>query len=247
MGNVSLRPADYAEGGGLLDDADVTISDARFIMGDYGGAAQNKSPMCRVMMADAEGQEHEQFLSVGSADDFQPDETGKGLDKVGKKAALTKSSNFGMFMDSLVTAGFPANKIEPDDITSIVGTDVHVLRKAIERKGLKDAKAMTVLLVSKINKLPWEKAGAKTGTAKAGAKAEAPANEELDTQVTDIIMTVLAANEGTVTKSKLLGEASKLDEVKAAANKKDVIKRLTDDSFLKGNANFKYENGTISL
>lgn len=251
MGNVSLRPEDFGEGGGLLDDADVSITDARFILGDYGGTAAAKSPMCSIKMADAEGVEHEQFYSVGSADDFVPDDSGKGLDKVGKKSAIIKSSNFGSFMDSLVKAGFPSNKIEPDDITCIVGTDIHVKRVARDTKGLTNAKAnMTVLLVDKVNKLPWEKSAAKGSTKATGAsKAAAPAEDtsELDNFVHDVIVELLGENGGSMTKAKLLGEASKLPAVKEHADKKAIITKISNDAFLKGSEDWKFENGTLTF
>jgi len=52
---ISLKPSNYEEGGALLDNADVEVTDARFILGDYDGKSAVTIPLCKVVMAVGEG------------------------------------------------------------------------------------------------------------------------------------------------------------------------------------------------
>jgi hypothetical protein len=50
VGNVSFKPESFVDGGALLDDVNLTITDARFIMGDYDGKMMEKVPMLQLIV-----------------------------------------------------------------------------------------------------------------------------------------------------------------------------------------------------
>ena len=52
---VSLKPSNYEEGGALLDNADVEVTDARFILGDYDGKSAVNVSLSKIVMAVGEG------------------------------------------------------------------------------------------------------------------------------------------------------------------------------------------------
>jgi len=245
MGNVDIRPDLAAEGGGLIDDFDGIVADMRFIMTDYDGVMPEPTCVNKVVF-DVGGEETYQLYSVGGKDDFAPDETGHGLNKLKTKAALTKTCKFMMLMNSLVEAGFPLNKMDARDISPIIGLDGHFLRKAVEFKGLKkrDDRDSTVLICTKINRLPWE-AGAVKGKGKTG-KGKA-VDAELAETVAGIIQGVIIENNGEVAKKNLLLALFKSDEVNALDDKKAALKLASDDTYLKGREEWSYDAGVLKM
>lgn len=242
MGDVDIRPDKCAEGGGLADDFDAVIKDMRFIMTDYDGAVTEQVPVCRVIF-DIEGEEEVALYSVGGSGDFIPDETGHGLNKVRSKSTLTKTSKFVMFLNSLIESGFPLNKMDLQDVTSVIDTNGHFLRKAVEYKGLKkkkDDRENTVLLCTKINQLPWE--GTK-GKAKSKGKAVV-SDDKLNDDLAGVIQGVLIDHDGNLAKKNLL---SALFKVELPGEKKTTLKLAADDSFLKGRDEWTFEDGVLKM
>lgn len=244
MGSVDLRPDQASEGGGLVDDFDGIISDMRFIMTDYSGRMSESVPVCQVTF-DVDGEESIQLYSVGGNGDFVPNETGRGLDALKSKTTLTKTCKYIKFVDSIKEAGFPLNKIDATDITSLIGVDGHWLRKAVEYKGLKKEgdRDNTVLLCTKVNKLPWEN---NTKTAKGRAKDE-QVDEGLAKSVVEIIQGVIIENDGTVAKKNLLSAMFKSQDVSALDDKKGALKMATDDTFLKSRDEWSYKDGVLKM
>lgn len=165
---VSFKPEDFAEGGGLLDNVDVTFKEVRFVMFDYNGKSPEASPALKALLATADGQ-MEQYWSAGQAKDWTPSKDGTKLVSVGSAKQLSKSSNFFIFIKSLIDSGFPADKIS-DDCSVFDGLQAHVVRiPAPKRDGLAksgDKKYEDkILTVDQIIKLPWEadKGGGSTG------------------------------------------------------------------------------------
>jgi len=241
MGNVDIRPDLAAEGGGLIDDFDGKIADMRFIMTDYDGMMPE--PACvNKLVFDIDGEESYQLYSVGGKDDFAPDETGHGLNKLKSKAALTKTCKFMMLMNSFVEAGFPLNKMDAKDISPLIGLEGHFLRKAVEFKGLKkkDDRESTVLLCTKINKLPWE---ATKGKAKGKAAAK-----ELDAGVEEalagIIQGIIIEKDGQIAKKDLV---SALFKAELPGDKKSTLRLATSDDYLKGREEWTYEDGILKM
>lgn len=247
MGQViSVRPSTFAEGGGLLDDADVVFQGARFTMYDYGGKSTYKVPVLAVgMVVDGEDEVHEQYYSVGGKNDFAPSEDGKSLMATGSKQSVVKGSNFGEFMQSLVAAGFPESQMKDDDIGFLNGVHAHVKRKALDRKGLDNAgkKEQTTLLVEKLLGEVKAKGGAKGGAKGKSAEVDA----ELAEFTSNVIVGILANNDGTMAKKDLLTPVLKLDEVKAHPKKANVIKLVTNDEFLGGISGVTYADGKLTL
>ncbi len=248
MGNVDIRPDLAAEGGGLIDDFDGTIADSRFIMTDYEGKMADK--VCvNAITFDVDGEESNQLYSVGGKGDFAPDDTGRGIDKLKSKAALTKSCKFMRLMDSLVEAGFPIPKMDARDVMSIIGTQGHFLRKVVEYEGLKkkkdDDREDTVLLCTKINKLPWEVSKAANKVkGKAGSKA---VDEGLAETVAGIVQGVIIEADGSISKKDMLSTLFKSPEMEATGNKKAALKLAADDSYLKGRDEWEYEDGVLKM
>jgi len=243
---VNIRPDSFAEGGGLVDDFDGTISDARFVMTDYNGQSADMVPVARVVF-DIDGEEVDPILySVGGTGDFTPDETGMRLVKLKTKSTLTKSSKFGMFMASLIEVGFPLNRMDSENVSYLVGLRGHFLRKAVEYKGLKkkNERDSTVLLCSKIITLPGE--GAAKGAAKSG-KAKASADPELATAVTEIVQGIILEAGGEIAKKNLISALFKDDDLNALSDKKAALKLASDDGFLKGCKEWTYEDGILRI
>ena len=252
---VNLRPDEYVEGGGLIDDFDGTITDIRFIMTDYNGGIQDAIPAARVTF-EVDGEEAEAILySVGGKDDFAPDESGMGLIKLKSKSSLTKTAKFPMLMASIVDAGFPLNKMEEESIGYLVGFEGHFLRKAVEYKGLKKKEGErenTVLLCTKILKLPWEgkavKVKGKTTAKRGGSKAKAAADPELTATVVGIIQSILIMNDGTLVKKNLLSALFKDDDMKALGDgQRAALTIAKDDTFLGGQEEWTYELGILKM
>lgn len=173
---VSLRPSDQQQGG-LLDDVDVTFEDMSFVIWDYQGKSEKPALAVLGILVDSDGEKHEQYWSAGDASRFQPSEDGKTAVRVGSSGGgLTNSTNAAQLFKSIVDAGFPEDKIT-QSLECFEGMAAHVQRVAQpKRSGLPaqdGERERTVLVVTKINKMPWEKKP--TGAAGKGKPAPAPA------------------------------------------------------------------------
>jgi len=242
-GTVDLRPDSFAEGGGLIDDFDGTISDIRFIMTNYGGRISDAIPVASVRFTIEDMESDPTLYSVGGSDDFAPTTDEMGLNKLKTKDSLTKTSKFGMFMASIVDAGFPLNKMESDNISYLVGLDAHFLRKIVEYSGLKKKsdRDNTVLLCTKINTLPWE--NKKVGKGKKGKPAAV--DEGLANDVAGIIQSMLRDTDYGLPKKDLISALFKSKEIAALSDKKGALKLAVDDTFLNGREEWAYEDGVL--
>lgn len=165
---VSMNPDTFTSGG-LINDIDVTITDAQTTTWDMNGAVDPTTPFLAVEMTDANGTAHVQYYSAGKPEDWQPDDTGEGFVSPSGKTGINGTTNLGMFLQSLVDAGFPKEQFDDGNLKVITGTSAHVLQKVLERQGLirtgKNAsRPNQVLLVSKIHSLPGADAGTTTPT-----------------------------------------------------------------------------------
>jgi hypothetical protein len=247
VGNVSIKPSSFVEGGALLDDVNLVIQRARFILGDYDGKMMEKVPMLDLLVATEDGEEHHQFYSVGGSSDFAPDDTGKGLNKIGSKSSLTKSSNFALFMAALVEAGFDEGKVDDNDISFLEGVRAHFLRKAVKREGLENKKGKdnTVLVIDKLleAKKSAGKGKAATGSAKSAAKAD---DGELREDVAALLLEVLSEQDNSaIAKKNILGKI--LPRIKDNPAKKDIIALATNDEFIGSREEWTYAEGILTL
>ena len=249
-GGTSLRPSDAVEGGGLLDNVDVTWEEVRFEMWDYNGT-QQPSPALKVGMKLEDGDKADQFFSCGKAEDWAPSKDGTKLVPIGGARGLNKSSNFMILLDSLIKAGFPEDKIG-DECTVLEGLECHMVRvPAPKRPGLAPAKARadgrtyerTNFVVDVIHKLPWDKKGSGKG------KTDEVADDALAEKTANTIIEILKSNKKGLTKQKMAGQvfnalkADKSVDGMAAAQLTNKDDFLTEQAIL---GNWSFENGVIS-
>ncbi len=243
---ASLKPSDAVEGGGLLDNVDVTWEEVRFKDWDYNGT-QPKAPALKIAMRLEDGDMAEQYFSCGkiAADDYKIAGDGTRLDKKGKEARpLSKSSNFIILMQSLVTADFPEDRIE-NDCTIFEGMECHMVRvKAAESKGLApkapraDGRVFDRMnfVVDKIIKFPWDK--------KAGAKKVEEAQDEVAEKVTAIILEILESNPKGMPKAKLAGAV--FNKMKGDPDAMAGAQLANKDDFLKDRFEWTLEKGVVT-
>ncbi len=240
---MSLNPETFTEGGGLIDDVDVVIKEARFVMWDYNGKSAAGDSPCLHLNLDLDGDEVEQYYSMGAAKDWMPSEDGKNLLAVGSASGIRKSSNGGIFLMSLIDAGFPADDLA-EDVSVLDGLQAHMVQvPAPKRKGLKDEKESkyekTILVVSSIIALPGEKkkpkgapknagSGSTKPKGKATAKTEEPDNDINSAAVTAILG--ILADEPTLTKKDI--PAKLFSVLGKDPNRNAIIKLAFDDEFL---------------
>lgn len=222
---ISLKPEDAIQGG-LLQDVTVEITTARFEQWDYNGKVQ-PVPSLHLGMKDTEsGEVYDQYWSSGSGKDYVPSEDGKNLIPTGSQTGLRKSSNCYLLMESVVSSGFPVDKLG-NDISVLEGMVAYMVRvpapehKGLEKKTREDGKVFeqTVMVVGKIIKLPWEAAkpagapgkgagAAKPGAGKSAATPAAPSTPaaegagDVAALATETIFGVVAAS-GPIKKANL--------------------------------------------
>ena len=242
---ASLRPHDFAEGGGLFQ-GEATWRNPRFEVFDYKGGS-NSSPGFMVDMEPEEGDTIMQFWSAGNADDWTPSKNGKKLIATGKATKLSKSSNFYILLNSLVEAKFPENKME-DDVSIYDGMKCNMVRvPAPERKGLQQKERKydpTILVVDSIITFPWEAEEKGKGGEKVGE------SNALTEKATEVVMEILGDNPKGIQKMKLAGEVFKrLKAQKVAQTEINAIVQIVggkDESFLSSGP-WTFEKGVVSL
>jgi len=252
-----LNPKGFSEGGGLLDDINATVKEARFEIFDYQGKG-NAAPSARFTLSLEDGSEVSQNWSCGKATDWTPSEDGKTLVAIGRATSLNRQSNVALLLESIVNSGFPEDRIG-DDITIFEGMEAHFVRvPAPERKGLTkrtDAQGnvieQTVLVVDKIIKLPWEKkASAPKGQAKAPASApKAPARaaaegEDLTEVASAAVLEILAENPDGVAKAQL--PALLFKKLASHPKKAQIMQVAFKNEFL-SSGSWTYDKGKLSL
>ena len=253
---ASLRPSDFTTGG-LIDDVDVTVSEARFVMWDYAGQVRDPVPALAVSMeVGGEGtpltETYTQYYSAGDARNLMPSSDGKALDVIGGSGGLKTSSNAGQFLVSLVNAGFPEDRLLEGDISVMDGLEAHVHRiPQPERKGIvKDpgkTREATILVVSKIHRFPWDAkkpkttgggsvsrmpaAKASTGPSTA-AEAHAVAGAAHMEKARTVVLGILTGSGGSILKNRLTAEVFKV--LASDPDRQAIVGLVYQDSFLGG-------------
>ena len=253
---ASLNPENFVEGGGLIDDVDVVFKECVFDMFDYNGKVVPGVPSLKITMG-MENEEAVQYYSVGSSNDWIPSEDGSQLVAVGKASNIRMTTNGGIFLKALIDAGFPVDKLG-DDITILTGLQAHVIRvpapkrPGLEKKKRDDGKNYeeTILIVSEITSLPWEKSkpkGApKTKAAPKGKVApKAKTKEDPESDVNDAAVAAVLAileSEGTITKKELPSKIFQTE--KDNPDRNSIVKAVFDDNFL-ASGPWNYEDGVL--
>lgn len=269
VAGISLAPSTFVEGGGLVGDVDVEVTDAQFVMFDYNGTIAVPVPALGLSLKEINGEKtHDQYFSCGDAEQFAPSSDGSSLIPTGDRTSINTSSKAAMFLISMVNAGVPETLLASGNIKDIIGLRVHVIRVASpKRAGLTNQKeGATDLTVSKLIALPGEtvKAPAKTGlgatkpngAAKAVAVApvaSASTSAEVDPALAEAtaaeVVALLAANDGTIlhknVSAALFKQIDKANPLRAAITKlafdKDWLASVAEE------AGFTFDGTTLSM
>lgn len=166
---TSLLPGDAIESG-FLDGVTATILSARAVMHQY----QNRPdlepfPAIAVTFAPLEGgKESVQHYKVGKGEHRVPSDDGLRFKHFGK-GGLPKGSNGFAFVLSMINAGFPQDKIS-DDLSVFDNAVVKLRSEAVPKQNEGD-KDRSIVLVEKVETLPWDNKGAAKGAKKTTATA----------------------------------------------------------------------------
>lgn len=164
---ASIKPSEMVEGGAVPVDQNLQVKEARFVLFDYQGKAP-PTTSARLVLVNDEGVEYTQHYSAADPTRFVPSQDGKGLVAVGTGQALSKSSNFFILMNNLVSAGFPENKLG-NDISVLANLYAYWIgvpepkRTGLARTAEQTERERVILCPSQIHNLPWEKKTAKPG------------------------------------------------------------------------------------
>lgn len=244
---IVLNPEFFSEGA-VVNDEVVRVIGAKFCMFDYSGKAAVAAPAIDLTLERSNGDKVEQYWTVGRAEDWRPSENGKELIPISGKNNISKQSNAGIFLISLINAGFPAARIT-SDITCIEGLEVHMVQvPAPKRPGLATVKEnATVLTVVKILKLPWEAGIVTTNSPQASSQgqntgAQTGLDEALKEETVKIIQSILEKQES-IAKVVLLKTAVTTLAGNPKAN--EIARLIFDDSFLSSGP-WSYAGGVVS-
>jgi hypothetical protein len=261
---ISLRPSSFTAGGGLIDDADVEITKARFVQYDFEGKSENGPSLCLMLvLADTEKNDHVQYFSAGNLAYFVPSEDPKNPDlngitivKVGDKESLNGGTNTAIMLNSLVQAGFPEDKMDAGDVRVLEGLVGHVNRvpqpkrsNIAKKEGQRDP---MVLVFTKILSMPGEQkkgAAAKTTAAAKSASATATTastngSDELVEELTGELIGLFAAKGVSELKKVEISKGLFGTIDKTNPNKNKLISMAAKDDVLKSLEGFSY-NGSV--
>ena len=264
---MSMDPEDFIRGG-LLNDVDVEVTAAEFCTWNYGRSDIEPVLALKMELKDmGSGDVVDQYWSAGAANQFVIiDENGDGGAAEGPqfgsatKEGVNDSANVSLLFVSLKNNGFPREKLVQFTCTDIVGLQGHVVRdQAPKRQGLKDQptegdREKTVLVCSKIIKLPWEKTKKKTTkktTKKTATKTAAPASEPEggDDEATALgveVMAVLTAEGSTELKGLKVAALRYMakNKVGEAIQRNPVASMVSQEEWLLENG-YLVEDGTV--
>ena len=156
---VSFFVDDLAEGGGPPVQQNLRIQTARFVDFNYGGMSPMVTALQLILMTDA-GTVITQHYSCGPKERVNHTQDGRRL-----TAPPAKTSNFGVLMQGVATAGFPQTLLQAGDIACLDGLYAYWDGVTIPRQGLNrpdgSAQRDTIVAVpTKIHQLPGQAGGA---------------------------------------------------------------------------------------
>ena len=249
---ASLSPDDMVSGG-LPDDFDGTITNVAFVSWDYNETIDTPVLALRVDIEPDEDSDEENFSQHYSAGDmkyFVPSDDGKEALPVGKRDALSNSSNAAQFITALLNAeGFAELGREiGTSVDAFEGIRCHFDRvDQPKRSGIVNAEGerrKQILVVTEVHEeagaKPTKKKAAKKAPAKKGKAAPAAADDaevdsELDEAIAEALITALAEKEAPIKRRATSGvilKALKSDPRKSAA-----VKRVFQIEFLENEEN----------
>lgn len=253
---ISFKPSETVTGG-LVQDIDVRITKARYVVTDYNGKAPQASLAAQFIMEPVDGgDEIDQLYSAGALNRFAPSNDNETpLTQVGEEGiyvvaaegstatALSRSSNFIFFIQELANAGYPEDRMG-DDISALEGTVMHIIRKpAPKREGftpsepVAGAREKTILVPSKVLKFPWDAKGTKSkaATAAAGSKS---GGGDVNSLTVATIKAALAKSGGSITPNEVKKQAFPAlikNKGISTADRNTILAQLVDSEWLSSN------------
>lgn len=229
MGSISFKLGSFTGGAGLAE-GDYQLVDHTITLWDYEGKMANQVLALRVTAQPGrvqgknftpEGDQSIQHYTIGDATAFGPDETGKGIVATGTRTSLGKGSNFFIFLENLINAGFPEDRFD-NDVSAFDGMVVHITPIPAPKRNLPQSNLVvgdpnqqqrdrTIPVVSLIHRYPWETGAAaptkappvkgKAAPTKAAAAPTPAAEAEASVETGDLAED-LAARLGTILNGK---------------------------------------------
>jgi hypothetical protein len=273
---ASLNPDDFIQGG-LADDFRGKITEAVYAKWDYEGNIDHDVLAVKLTIEREDGEKPVvQFWSAGDLTNFVPSQDGEEEAeegpfalRVGKKTALTNSTNFAHLLEAILDAGTASKKFTKANLTTSLAcletldaqwNRIPQKKRAglVPTEGAGANRGKDILVVTEVFGYgAAEKAG--KGKAAAGGPAKAakgkPAKDEsedagetLDSRLSDALVEIISAAGGTIKKSKLAPLV-----LRAFATDKDkskAIGRCTQADFLSGDDvlwTYDEEEGTLSI
>ncbi len=140
-------PEGYSEGGGFLNDVDVTVMEARVVTGADSPFKENVDSHSRTYVAitfqpDGEDTEpRDEYYGIGPLEKFSPSKDKTRVIAEGE-ARPNKNAKFSLFIKSLIAAGFNRAELPKDaSVSFLVGQRFHVIQTGMpEMKGGKELK-----------------------------------------------------------------------------------------------------------
>ena len=161
---LSNKRENFSAGGGLLNNVDATVVNARSGIFTYPSGQQTTAAF--VSFQSEDGREEEAMYSVGNPLLIQPSANKKGFEPVDPrkdgKPAITKlpgGSNWSHFIEELEESDFDSEAANFDeDLTVLIGTKGHIVRINQKARDIKDddgepkkaTKQGTILVFNKV-------------------------------------------------------------------------------------------------
>lgn len=159
---ASMDPNQMTEGGGPPVGQNLTVKEATIGYFDYGGKAPQTVASKIVFVNDAGEVLSPQHYSIGDPTRFMPSADGKQVLLLGQASGISKSSNHGVLMASMVNAGFPVDQLSTGDISVIVGLYAYwdgvpePPRAGLQRTDAQKGRNNVICVPTLIHRLPWE-------------------------------------------------------------------------------------------
>jgi hypothetical protein len=227
---TSLDPADAVRGG-LISDVDVMVKDIVWTKETpvgYTSREPNYFIKGYLELIEDPNVVEEVWWSAGSMKAHTPcDDNGEPVEESYRLTGgpLMQGSNAVTFLDSLKACGFPTDKLKSANLKELVGLEMHVIRKVIEREGLQRAprddgrSPAGTVVCQKIIRVPGEKRAAKAKPAAASAAAQAAAASKPAAAVKPAAATTAATTTATAaTTAKPAGTPAVSTAVSTAVN-----------------------------
>ena len=243
---VSFNPEEMVAGG-FLDGQTVTWSNCHTEMFDYGGnSAFPTTPAFSVNYITEDGEEYEQKYTVGKAEDWEVNEDETGFNYIGSGSGqLSKNSNFGKLIMSLIDAGFDPELIS-DDVSVFEGIVTKLISIEQQQGRNQQRKPRPILLVDEVLEDAPKSGKKETKPASKKADKSEESNKDTIAEAQEVVMELLA-NAG--------GKALKVDKIPTLAfrviakrpNKAQLLEMLSDKTFYESGQFWEYDNKTKSI